>query len=283
VVDNPLCDDGNHPNGPSDAELSGGLDHEHNESITDPIPNDAWTNGAGANQGFEVGDQCDGQMGEPLGKAPNGAKFNQVINGHLYWFQEEWSNAGHTCLQRLSLTETQPTATFTATAAGGTTMNFDATGSTAQGGVAEFSWQFNDAFAAQTQELPTPMISHTFPENGAYSVGLAVMSSTGLSSAAGGIINTGQNGFNPGFRFSPSSPAAGQTVTFSGLRVVSRKPVLNWLWEFGDGTTGTGRTPTHTYAAPGTYKVTVVQFSGIGSAFPGAGAGPVSQQTVTVS
>ncbi len=99
----PGCDDGNHPNGPSDGALVGGLSHEHNESITDPMPNDAWTNGAGANQGFEIGDQCDGQMGTPLGTAPNGAKYNQVINGHFYWYQEEWSNQGHTCLQRFTL------------------------------------------------------------------------------------------------------------------------------------------------------------------------------------
>src|SRR5579885_1908225 len=74
------------------SELVGGLSHEHNESITDPVPNDAWTNGAGVNHGQEDGDQCQRQMGTPLGTAPNGAKYNQVINGHFYWYQEEWSN-----------------------------------------------------------------------------------------------------------------------------------------------------------------------------------------------
>src|SRR5579862_2553402 len=47
VTGNAGCDDGNHPNGPSDGALEGGMAHEHNESITDPIPNDAWTNGTG--------------------------------------------------------------------------------------------------------------------------------------------------------------------------------------------------------------------------------------------
>ena len=66
---------------------------------------------------------------------------------------------------------------------------------------------------------------------------------------------------------------------------------VNW----GDGTRSDGRlvgsyatgeyyvTGTHTYAAAGTYKVTLVQFSGIGSAFPGSGAAPVSARTVTVT
>src|SRR5450755_404449 len=90
---NPLCQDGNYPNGLiSDGEINGGLSHEHMESVTDPIPNDAWTNGAGANHGLEVGDQCVGEMGTALGTAPNGSPFNQVINGHPYWYQTEWSN-----------------------------------------------------------------------------------------------------------------------------------------------------------------------------------------------
>src|SRR5215475_4191421 len=158
---NPLCQDGNNPNGVADGEINGGLSQEHNESITDPLPNDAWTNGAGASQGEEVGDQCVRQYGTPLGTAPNGAKYNQVINGHFYWYQEEWSNLTHSCVQRLTLPSTLPTADETVRAGTGNDMTFDASGSTAPGGVADFSWQFNDAFAAQTVEQPTPTITHT--------------------------------------------------------------------------------------------------------------------------
>ena len=58
---------------------------------------------------------------------------------------------------------------------------------------------------------------------------------------------------------------------------------LTYLWEFGDGTTGSGQSPTHVYSRPGRYTVTLVMFSGVGSAFPGAGAGPVSTQSLTVT
>jgi PKD repeat protein len=285
VAGNRGCDDGNHPNGISDGAIEGGLSHEHNESITDPIPNDAWTNGSGANQGLEVGDQCNRSNGTPLGTAPNGAKYNQVINGHFYWYQEEWSNLTHSCLQRLTLPESLPTATETVTAGKGLGMTFDATGSTAPGGVADFSWQFNDAFAAQTVEQTTPVITHTFPAAGAYSTGLAVFNPDGLSQGTGGIVITGQNGFQPAFTV--SQPAGGEgregrTVSFSALTTVSGQPVINYLWEFGDGSTGSGPTPTHTYAHPGTYTVTAVLFSGVGSAFPGAGAGPIYAQQISV-
>jgi hypothetical protein len=54
------------------------------------------------------------------------------------------------------------------------------------------------------------------------------------------------------------------------------------MWEVGDGTTGSGPALTHTYARPGTYTVTAVLFSGVGSAFPGQGAGAIYQQKITV-
>jgi PKD repeat protein len=280
---NPLCQDGNNPTGSiAGGQINGGLSHEQNESVTDPLPNDAWTNGAGANQGQEVGDQCVGQFGTPLGMH-NGAKYNQVINGHFYWFQEEWSNQTHSCLQRLTPTTARPVARFTVTAGSGLTLNFNARGSSAPGGVAEYVWQFNDGFGTQTVEQKSPRISHTFSSAGAYSVGLTVMAKDGTSTGNGGIVTTGQSGTTPGFSFGPAHPSAGNPVNFSALGTVSAQPVMTYLWEFGDGTTGSGRLPTHVYSRPGRYTVTLVMFSGVGSAFPGAGAGPVSTLSVTVT
>jgi hypothetical protein len=98
------CDDGEHPNeSPSDGALEGGLSHEHNESTTDPELN-AWY----ASNGEENGDKCrtfatSSEFGMPLGKAPDGSRYNQLINGREYWYQQEWSNEGSTCKQRFAL------------------------------------------------------------------------------------------------------------------------------------------------------------------------------------
>jgi hypothetical protein len=282
VVGNTGCDDGNHPNGISDGELVGGLSHELNESVTDPVPNDAWTNGAGANQGQEVGDQCAGQMGTPLG-THNGAKYNQVINGHFYWYQEEWSNQSHSCLQRLVPNTARPVAKFTVTAGSGLTLIFDASASNAPSGVADYVFQFNDVNGAQTVEQTAPVISHHFPASGAYSFGLTILASDGTSTGNGGIVTTGQNGVTPGFSFSPTSAVVGQSVKFNGLSSVSNQPVKAYLWEFGDGATGSGGTVAHKYSRKGTFTITLVMFSGVGSAFPGQGAAPISTQTITVT
>jgi hypothetical protein len=94
------CDEPtHHPNGVSDSALLGGLSHEHNESITDPQLN-AWFN----SYGYENGDLCrtfnaESEFGTILGTAPDGSPYNQVIDKHLYFYQQEWSNVGNTCKQ----------------------------------------------------------------------------------------------------------------------------------------------------------------------------------------
>jgi IPT/TIG domain len=89
-----------HPNGVADSAIGGGLAHEHSESATDPEIN-AWYD----SRERESADKCRtfkeaDEYGEPLGLAPDGAKYNQVINGDLYWYQQEWSNETGECEQR---------------------------------------------------------------------------------------------------------------------------------------------------------------------------------------
>ena len=109
------CDSGQHPNGISDGALSGSLVHEYAEMLTDPyLSNWQNQNGSGAE---EVADICaDGawasgnkafseqmKFGTPLGTAPNGALYNQVVNGHQYYYQQMWSNETGECEQRRGL------------------------------------------------------------------------------------------------------------------------------------------------------------------------------------
>jgi hypothetical protein len=98
-----VCDPKQAPNNVfSDATLGGGLVHEHSESLTDPMLN-AWL----SKSGEEVGDLCrtfepKTEFGTQLGTAEDGAKYNQVVNGDLYWYQQEWSNEAAGCVQRAS-------------------------------------------------------------------------------------------------------------------------------------------------------------------------------------
>src|SRR5947209_8474230 len=73
--------------------------HEVVEAMTDP-EGTGWMDP----NGLEVADKCESgpQIGAPLGYAPNGAPYNQLINGHPYLLQEMWSDVEHGCRQRSS-------------------------------------------------------------------------------------------------------------------------------------------------------------------------------------
>jgi hypothetical protein len=93
------CDEGQYPNGSNHADPTiNVVSHEHNESITDPQLN-AWYDA----QGNENGDKCAWTFGTVSG--PNGAEYNQTINGHHYWLQQEWSNANPSlaCVQTYNI------------------------------------------------------------------------------------------------------------------------------------------------------------------------------------
>src|SRR5271166_708842 len=257
VTGNPGCDDGNHPNGTtSDGALIGGLSHEHNESITDPEPDSGWID---LGEGSEIGDKCHTSFGTPLGTASDGASYNQVINGHFYWYQEEWSNQSNQCLQRLAFAGEEPTASFTSAPESGNTVKLDASASTAPGGVFRYDWQFNDEGGSGTPlETTSAAISHTFSEAGLYHVALTVYAADGTSIgtahtvAAGGVFPTAA------FSVTTASPTVGVPVSFDGsASKANAGSITKYEWAFGDGTFGTGATPTHTYTAAGSYEATL--------------------------
>jgi IPT/TIG domain len=93
-------DESNKPNGsPSDEALAGGITHEHAEGVTDPTLK-AWKD----SKENEIADKCRGrgeatEYGTALGEV-NGSKYNEVLDGDFYWYQQVWSNEAESCQQR---------------------------------------------------------------------------------------------------------------------------------------------------------------------------------------
>lgn len=66
------------------------------------------------------------------------------------------------------------------------------------------------------------------------------------------------------FSFTPSSPAVGQTVTFTGSATGGTSP-YTYSWVFGDGGTATGASVSHAYSSAGTRTVTLTVSDSIGT------------------
>jgi hypothetical protein len=87
------CGSGQSPSGDAAADSTiNVVSHEHNEAITDALGN-AWFD----RRGYENGDKCAWNFGVALGSNGNG-QYNQVINGHDYYLQQEWSNHSSGCV-----------------------------------------------------------------------------------------------------------------------------------------------------------------------------------------
>ncbi|MCU1397802.1 MAG: hypothetical protein JWN62_911 [Acidimicrobiales bacterium] len=90
------CDAAQGPNGDVIADGAvGTLSHEINEALTDPTDTTAWNDSSG----HEIGDICSGDYGTALGSTdsanPDSTQYNQVINGHFYYTQTEFSNLAY--------------------------------------------------------------------------------------------------------------------------------------------------------------------------------------------
>ena len=91
---------GTDPNGPTDQdaadEVIGVTSHEHNESVTDPTGYGWWVDSDSPYGGYENGDLCAwywaGDGSDYIGLSDNSSDVTNVINGHPYFTQGEWSN-----------------------------------------------------------------------------------------------------------------------------------------------------------------------------------------------
>jgi len=72
-----------------------------------------------------------------------------------------------------------------------------------------------------------------------------------------GTILFGQ--FSVNFSANPQVICVGQTISFTAL---TSGNVNSWAWNFGDGNTSSLQNPTHTYALPGTYTITLTASNG---------------------
>ncbi|HXI30938.1 MAG TPA: PKD domain-containing protein [Vicinamibacterales bacterium] len=146
--------------------------------------------------------------------------------------------------------------TFTATVTQGTT------GATTQ----SVTWSFSDDGSTFTLQGNSLSVVHIFAKDGIYVVTATVTDSTGATGTSQLPVVVG-NGGVPGANFTvaPAAPKVNQTVSFDATS--SSGNIVNYAFDFGDGTLGqSGSSPfsTHVFTTAGTFNVrlTVTDSSG---------------------
>jgi PKD repeat protein len=256
------------PNGsPADVVVKY-LSHEDNEAVTDPLGT-GWYD---PTTGNENGDNCNfygptapANGSSPLAFAPtlggsaSGTLYNQLINHDQYYLQSEWSNGDGGCdLRPASATITPAFSTRATSVSGGVALTFDPSASTSTGGYASATWNFGDGTATYFNRLGNTLlpVSHTYTTLGTYTVTLTLVDDLGNVATVSQQVRADEP---PIASFDvTASPGSGQPTAFdAGDSADPDGSVVSYSWNFGDGTTGSGATPTHVYAAPGTYSVTL--------------------------
>ena len=164
-------------------------------------------------------------------------------NGTLLFSAPVWVNqgtggGGGTPVANFSYSTSGLTATFTdsSTDSGGT--------------LSAHAWTFGDG-ATSTATSP----SHTYAAAGTYSVSETVTDSVnGSTNTKTASVTVATAGGTPTANF--SFVTSGLTATFTDSSTDSGGTIGSHAWTFGDGGTSTATSPSHTYAASGTYSVT---------------------------
>jgi PKD repeat protein len=261
------------------------ISHEYIEATTDPLVGiaTAWADESEFEQ--EIGDKCNaapfppaeaGELGvdrnaftPTLGGTAFGENlFNQSINEGHYYLQSEWDNGGKACLMRpvtlggainASLRNAGSPTAFT----GSTTDPY---------GTPAYTWSFGDGGTA-AGSAP----SHTYAAPGSYTVTMTMTDP--LTGSTGSAQRTLVVNDLPSasFTLAPNPATAGALVALNGGASIDPDgSIASYTWNFGDGSTGSGATPSHVYGAPGTYTVTL-------TVTDSAGQGATATQTLTVN
>ena len=157
---------------------------------------------------------------------------------------------------------TPPTAVISSSVAMGPAplaVNFDGSGSSAtgSGNVTGYSWSFGDGTTATGATA-----IHAFTSAGTYTTTLTVTDSNGLTgTATTPVVVTGSTeNIAPTavINATPNSGSAPLTVTFDASNSTdSDGSIASYTWYFGDGSSGSGKTVTHTYTTEATFTASL--------------------------
>jgi PKD repeat protein len=148
----------------------------------------------------------------------------------------------------------------------GLPVTFDGSGSSDDGGIAQYQWDFGDG-AGGTSALANPTYSYATP--GVYEAVLTVTDSDNAQAQDRTLVFAAEGNAPPvADAGGPHGGRVGEAVTFDGAASTDDDgEIASWTWFFGDGNSDQSAdlTVTHTYEDDRPYRVTLTVVDGQGT------------------
>jgi PKD repeat protein len=122
-----------------------------------------------------------------------------------------------------------------------------------------YSWSFGDSSSGTGSS-----VSHTYADDATYTVTVTVTDGDGGSDSQTETVVVGNAAPVITSTSIPSSGIEGSAVALSAVGIDVAADPLTWSWSFGDSTTGSGASVSHTWVDDGPYTVTVTVTDGDG-------------------
>lgn len=165
-----------------------------------------------------------------------------------------------------------PVASFTQSISN-LAVNFSDTSTDSDGSIASRSWNFGDG-SGSTAANP----AKTYATAGSYTVSLTVTDDKGAATSISKTISvTAPANVPPVAQF--GSAISGLTATFTDQSSDSDGSIASRSWNFGDGTSSSLASPVKTYAASGTYQVSLTVTDNRGASTTGTRSITVAAST----
>jgi chitodextrinase len=131
-----------------------------------------------------------------------------------------------------------PTASFSASVWSTSVYVDGSASSSPDGSPLTYAWDLGDGSVASTV-----VVNHTYAVQGIYLVALTVTNSDGMTDTATQLLDI----FDAPPVASFTASASGLTVSVDASGSTDDFGIVSYAWNWGDGTTGTGKLATHTY------------------------------------
>ena len=205
----------------------------------------------------------DGTWADPVkvadGKYPGYPGLDVDTKGdvHVVWTDDTESHPRNVYYTKVDLPGMPPTAVLKANPTIGLTplkVTFNgADSSDSDGNIVDYRWSFGDGTQATGKR-----VKHTYTESGIFTASLTVIDNDMRTDTAQVEITVSTGVPVPVIEVSATSGMIPLTVNFDGSKSSDFDGTIQtYLWDFGDGTSTTGVTATHTYENGGKYTASL--------------------------